>query len=68
MGLYFYVKVAKPIFFILCAASLMSTLLYGIQVITAFENLIFGLLNLADGAIVAMLLFTSVGTKFSRNS
>lgn len=68
LGLYFYVKIAKPMFFIIWAASLVLTLFYGTQVTTPFENIIFSLLTLADGIIIAMLLFTSIGEKFAKNS
>lgn len=68
LGLYFYIKIAKPIFFIVWVISIILTPFYGTQVITAFENLIFSLLTLADGIIIAMLLFTSIGEKFAKNS
>jgi hypothetical protein len=64
LGLYFYIKIAKPVFFIAWAASIVLMLFYGTQVITPVENLIFSLLTLTDGAIMAMLLFTSIREKF----
>lgn len=68
LGLYFYINIAKPIFFIVWAVSLALIPFYGTRVITPLENLIFSLLALADGIIIAMLLFTSIREKFAKIS
>lgn len=67
-GLYFYVRLAKYAFIAFYVLSILITPLNGIHVFTGFEMLLSSLLGLTDGIILAMLLFTSVGTRFAKNS
>ncbi|MCG8054117.1 MAG: hypothetical protein JAY94_00380 [Candidatus Thiodiazotropha endolucinida] len=66
--LYFYVQIAKPAFFIYLVVSYALTLFHGTQVTTAIENIAFGMLTLANGVLISMLLFTSIGGKFAQHS
>ena len=68
VGLFFFMPLAKPAFIAFYALSFITTPLYGIHVLTSYEMLMSNLLGLTDGIIVAMLLFTSVGTRFAKSS
>ena len=67
-GLFYFVPIAKVAFIAFYALSFITTPLYGIQVLTGYEMLMSNLLGLADGIIVSMLLFTSVGSRFAKSS
>ncbi len=67
-GLYFYVRLAKHAFIAFYVLNILITPLNGIHVFTGFEMLLYSLLGLTDGVILAMLLFTSVGARFAKNS
>ena len=67
-GLFFFVQLAKPAFIAFYVLSFITTPLFGIHVLTSYEMLMSNLLGLTDGIIVAMLLFTSVGSRFAKSS
>ena len=67
VGLLRFKAWAKPMFITLTIASIVLTPLGGVGVSTSIEGLLSYLINLADGAIIAMLLFTEIRDEFSQN-
>ncbi|WP_445358550.1 hypothetical protein [Microbulbifer sp. ANSA005] len=70
-GLYFYKKNARTAF-VVCLivftfAGLFAGLFDGIMVLSPIEAALSSIITLSDGAIIAIMYFTSVNAKFNEN-
>jgi hypothetical protein len=59
---------SRPLFVALIALSILLTGIQGINVLTAIDDVLSHLTNLADGATIILMYFTSVSNKFSKNT
>lgn len=54
----------RSLFTLLSIASLIATGISGLAILTPIENVIYYLINLADGATLILMYFSSIATKF----
>lgn len=66
IGLFFFVPIARTAFLILLVFSVILTFFWGIRIHTPLSVLLSGIISMSDGAILIMLYFTSVSSKFSK--
>jgi hypothetical protein len=65
IGMMLFKLWAKRLFLILLTSSILLTIIQGVSVLTPIESVLFYLTNLADGATVILLYFTSISSKFN---
>ena len=65
LGLFFYIPIARTAFIVLYLALTPLIFFSGIQVLTPIETFLSSILGLLDGAIIAIMYFTSVSEKFN---
>jgi len=68
LGLFFFINVARTAFVVLYVVTTILGFLYGIQVLTPIESFLANTTALADGAIIAIMFFTSVDGAFREAS
>ena len=68
LGLIYFKSWARTAFVILTLLSVILTGIQGIEILPAIEGLLSYLMNLSDGAIIALMYFTSISSKFSNNA
>ncbi len=66
VGLFYYNKFSRKAFVLFYIIETVLQLFYGMQVVTPYEAVLFTLIGLADGAIIAMMYLTSISEKFER--
>ncbi len=66
IGLLFYNRTAKLLYFILVIGNGLASPLFGISVQSGYESLIGYFLVIGDGMILCMILFTSISQKFEK--
>lgn len=68
VGLFLFVKLARTAFVALYLVNSFAALFYGIQVLTPIEVFLSNFIGLADGAIIALMYFTSISEEFRESS
>lgn len=68
LGMMFFKLWAKKLFLILLTISILLTATQGVSVLTAMDSVLSYLTNLADGATIILMYFTSVSSKFSEKT
>ena len=67
IGLFFYMKLARTLFVPVLAIYSILGVFWGIQVVSPYETVIGGMLNIIDGALIVIVYFTSLSLRFSAN-
>lgn len=68
LGLFFFQPWARVMFITMLVVNGLIALASGLVVITSFDSLLEYLMNIIDGALVVMIYFTSVNTKFKNQA
>ena len=66
IGMFFYNNFARNLFIFLAIVTLVIIPFTGYTSMTALETALFGFLNILDGALIVIALFTSVSIKFQK--
>jgi len=64
IGLINFKTWSKTFFVVLTIFSILSELLFGFSAITAYDAMLLDIVGILDGAILAMLYFTSISNEF----
>lgn len=67
-GLIYFKAWARPMFLGLTLLSIIFTGIQGVEVFTPIDGVLSGITNLADGATIILMYFTSINIKFSENA
>ena len=64
VGLFYYNKFSRKGFVLFYIVETVLQFFYGMQISTPYEGVLFTLIGLADGAIIAMAYLTSISDRF----
>ena len=68
IGLLMFMSWARATFVILTSASLVLTALGGVQILMPIDGVLSYFTNLADGATIILIYFTSISNKFNEKT
>lgn len=65
LGLFFFIKIAKSLFLFMIILNLLLSIFEGFLILSPIDLLLYVILGLLDGVILAILYLTSISDKFN---